>query len=98
MWTVLLSVIAYVYGFFLTALFFSKALNIRYSVKKTAILTGIFIALLCILKLPGLYKGVNANVNILMILQAVLLILYMLLVYRGTIVQTICLVWQLLNR
>ena len=45
MWTVLLSVIAYVYGFFLTALFFSKALNIRYSVKKTAILTGIFIAL-----------------------------------------------------
>lgn len=89
MWTVLLSVIAYVYGFFLTALFFSKALNIRYSAKKTAILTGIFIALLCILKLPGLYKGVNANVNILMILQAVLLILYMLLVYRGTIVQTI---------
>ena len=44
MWTVLLSVIAYVYGFFLTALFFSKALNIRYSAKKTAILTGIFIA------------------------------------------------------
>ena len=89
MWTVMLSVIAYVYGFFLTALFFSKALKIRYSAKKTAILTGIFIALLCVLKLPGLYKGVNANVNILMILQAVLLILYMLLVYRGTIVQTI---------
>lgn len=89
MWTIILSTVSYIYGFGLTALFFSKALQLRYSIKKSILLISGMAVFICIFKLPVLYAGMDINTNLLTGFQIGFVLLHLVFVYRGTVIHKV---------